>query len=434
MSALRSADEIGRFRACENRELSCHLRSRAADWRHVFAGGVLCAAIASAPALTIWNLSLATNAYVGMLQWFFVLAMLPEVLPAARRGLEGSLAFRAMVIGFLVCTIGWLAQDVPFETIDRTLFYLVQPLFVLAASAWFHRFDSDGLHALYRLKLWVTAGAVAYLFVMLWLAAVPDLDWRQVKRLPIYRNIRHLGYDLAIVALLGTACWMARPLAGSLFNWVVFVILGYVSVWSAGRGQILAFLIFLLVYFALMRGRQTRWTLFRPGAAFFLGGAVFCLLNPEMTLWILGRSSSGSADEIASGRFAIWANSLETFVACEWKAIAFGLGADAFVRHSIAPGLVQPHNIIIQIALEFGLVGLATLSVLIAAFTARCRDVVNEPHASVVAIGAVSALVALGLYSMIDGIFYHASPFFASMLLIAFVLSSQQHSEAHARS
>lgn len=360
--------------------------------------------------------------------------MLPELSREVRSALDGSLAFRVIVIGFLICTTGWLAQGISVGDIDRTLFYAIQPMFVLAAKAWFYRTDSNNLHRIYYFKLWATVGAIAYLFIMLWLAAVPDLDWRQAKWLPIYRNIRHLDYDLAIVALLGTACWMARPLKRQHLNWGLFVLLGYVSVWSAGRGQILTFICFLVVYVALIRSRQMRWTLLRPSAAFMLGSALFCMLNPEMALWILGRSSTGSVDEISSGRVTIWIRALETVLAANWQGIVLGLGPDAFMRHAIAPGLVQPHNVIVQIVLEFGLFGLAIVGLLVVDLAKRCRQMLVDSNASVLVTGAVSALLALLFYSMIDGVFYHASPFLASMLLIAFILSRDQRTEARARS
>lgn len=437
MSPPPSAREVTRFWWLKNGpgpRYRPDSRSRIASWRHVLAAGVLCAAIVSAPALTIWNLSVRTNAYIGILQCCVVLTMLPEVSREVRSGLDKSLVFRVIVIGFLICTTGWLAQGISVGDIDRTLFYVIQPMFVLAAKAWFYRTDSNSLPRIYYFKLWATVGAIAYLFIMLWLAAVPDLDWRQAKRLPIYRNIRHLDYDLAIVASLGTACWMARPAKRQLLNWGLFVLLGYVSVWSAGRGQILTFICFLVVYAVSMRGQQMRLKLLHPTVAFLLGGSAFCLLNPEMALWILGRSSAGSADEISSGRVTIWIRALETVLAANWQGIVLGLGPDAFIRHEIAPGLVQPHNVIVQIVLEFGLFGLAVVGLLVVNFAKRCRHMVVDANASVLVTGAVSALLALLFYSMFDGIFYHASPFLASMLLIAFILSRDQRTEARARS
>lgn len=397
--------------------------ARSSDYRYLASAGVLCIAILIAPALTVRNLSVHTNGYMASLQWAFVVLMAPEVLRDARASLANSFAFRTLGIGFLVCMMGWIAQGVRLDEIDRTSFYVVQPFFVLAASAWFRSAGDAGLQTIYWAKLVATACAVSYLFLTLWLAAVPDMDWRQVGKLPIYRNIRHLGYDLAVVASLGVMFWPLQKCSNRTFGWILFGLLGYVSVWSAGRGQILAFFAFIGVFCALLPDWSRRRYLLPPCVAFSAGGALFCVLNPDLAVWIIGKSSAGSADEITSGRLNIWIDTIQKFAKADWLGIFVGLGPDAFVRHSIAPWLVQPHNFVIQILLEFGIVGLAAVALSALDFIRRSMSLLRSSAPSALSTGAIAAIAALILYGMVDGIFYHASPFMASMLLVAFVLS-----------
>lgn len=404
-----------------------HPWPRVSIWRYLTGGGVLCISILIAPALTIWNLTVHTNACIGWLQWLFVVAMAPEVLKAARTSLASSLAFRVLVFGFLVCAVGWLAQGLRIGEIDRTSFYVVQPLFVFAACAWFRWAGELGLRTVYHAKLWATIGAVVYLFAMLWLASVPDLDWRQAARLPIYRNIRHLGYDLAVVASLGALFWVARPHAYRIANWLLFGGIGYVSLWAAGRGQILAWICFVALATNIFSHRIERKSMVAPFVAYCMGGLVLWVTAPDLVSWLFGRSITGSIDSVSAGRIQIWLDTL-ALASADWPNGIVGLGPDAFTRHGVARGLVQPHNSILQALLEFGLVGVIVVCVLMADFLGRIGLLLRDASSSVMLRGAIAATWALMLYSLVDGIFYHASPFLACMLLIAFILSRHQDS------
>lgn len=392
------------------------------EMRYLASGGVLWIAILVAPALTIWNLVVHNNGYIGVLQWTFVVLMAPELIRSVRSSLAGSFAFRFLVIGFLVCMAGWLAQGLRLEEVDRTSFYVVQPLFVLAACAWFQWAGDAGLRSMYRVKLIATAGAVAYLFLMLWLADVPEIDLRKVKPLPIYRHIRHLGYDLAVVASLGAVFWAARPSASRLGNWILFLVIGYVSLRSGGRGQILNFLAFIAIAACVIPGWKARSALAQALTAFFLGGVMLYLLNPESISWFMGRTAGGTPEQVSSGRTEIWLKVAE-LVSADWLRLLVGLGPEAFVRHRVMPGLVQAHNAGVQVVLEFGLVGLAALAVALIELARKTWPLLRRTNRDVVFAGAVASLLALLLYSLVDGIFYHAAPFLASMLLIAFILT-----------
>lgn len=50
----------------------------ASSWGHLLAAGLLLLAIASAPALTVWNLTFQTNSHIALLQWLLVLVFAPE--------------------------------------------------------------------------------------------------------------------------------------------------------------------------------------------------------------------------------------------------------------------------------------------------------------------------------------------------------------------
>ncbi|MBN8441477.1 MAG: hypothetical protein J0M28_07225 [Thauera sp.] len=410
--------------SCENDGDPRFLRLFSSNFRYFASGCVLWVAILIAPALTIRNLTVHTNSYIGWLQWVFVALMAPELARSVRSSLADSLTFRVLVIGFLVCMVGWLTQGLPLEMIDRTWFYAVQPLFVLAAVAWFRWAGDRGLRSLYWAKLAATAGAVFYLFVMLSLSNVSDLDLRNVRPLPIYRHIRHLGYDLAVVASLGAVFWGAKPNAHRLWNWMLFMALGYVSLRTGGRGQMMNFFAFVLIAACLLRRVEGRIVLLQALIAFALGAVMLYLTQPEAVAWFFGKAVGGSAAGVTSGRTEIWIKVLN-LVSSDWLSLLVGLGPEGFARERVVPGLVQAHNAGVQILLEFGLVGVGAIIIALLDLGRKIWPMPHEGRSSDVLNGAVAALLALLLYSLVDGIFYHASPFLAAMLLIAFVLSKR---------
>lgn len=396
--------------------------ARSSDYRYLASAGVICIAILIAPALTVRNLTVHTNGYIASLQWVFVALMAPEVIRDARTSLADSLAFRLLIIGFLVCVVGWITQGLYLDEINRTSFYVVQPFFVLAASAWFQWAGDKGLLTIYWVKLVATAGAVSYLFLMLWIWDVTELDWRNVRPLPIYRHIRHLGYDLAVVACLGTVFWIARRKTYQVGNWMLFMALGYVSLRAAGRGQILTFLLFILFAACLLRGKEARSVLLQSLSAFALGAVVLNIVSPESGAWFFGKAIAGSHAGVTSGRTDIWVK-VVGLVSSDWLSLLVGLGPEAFARNRVVPGLVQAHNAVAQILLEFGLIGLSVVTFALVEFVRRSWRVLRGPNHDLILAGAAASLAALFFYGLVDGIFYHASPFLASMLLIAFILA-----------
>jgi O-antigen ligase len=279
-----------------------------------------------------------------------------------------------------------------------------------------------GLEKLYRVKLLTVLGTILYIFIVFLINDVPNLDWRLAPNMPIYYNIRHLNIEIAFVVMIGAIFWLVSPSQYDRTRWILFILLGYVSFWTAGRGQIIAFYLFLGLLAYVQSSRGLRFKTLKPLVAFTLGALICGIVNPELVAWLFGRSTAGSADQIAAGRIAIWIKCLELTIS-SWWSVAFGLGPDAYVRYQILKFTSHPHNSVIQFFLEFGLVGLSGLFTLIMMFVKGAARVYKGNPASPTANGVAAALAALLLYSFTDGIFYHASPLMMSMLLIAFVLS-----------
>jgi O-antigen ligase len=92
-------------------------------------------------------------------------------------------------------------------------------------------------------------------------------------------------------------------------------------------------------------------------------------------------------------------------------------------------GHLSPHNALIQIFLEFGLVGILTLAFLIILFISHLRKnlILNENY---FLISAIVLLVSFSIYSLLDEIFYYGSQLFFWSIIIAYVLSATANENA----
>jgi len=389
--------------------------------RYRIAGIVLCATIVVSPILTIINPPILTNYYVALLQTCFALLIAPELIKKSSCVIK-SLSIRVFFLCFAVCGAGWFVQGINAADFSRTFIYALQPLFILAALFWFRWAGDAGLETLNRVKLLTVLGTILYIFIVFSINDVPNLDWRIAENIPIYYNIRHLNIEIAFVVMIGAIFWLFSPSRYGRTSWILFILLGYVSLWTAGRGQIIAFYLFLGFLAYAQSSRALRFKTHKPLVAFTLGALICGIVNPELVAWLFGRATTGSANQILAGRIVIWIKCLKLAISSWWSAF-FGLGPDAFVRYQILKLTFHPHNSVIQFFLEFGLVGLSGLFALIMMFIKSAARVYTGSPASPIARGVAAALAALLLYSFTDGIFYHASPLMMSMLLVAFVLS-----------
>ena len=100
-----------------------------------------------------------------------------------------------------------------------------------------------------------------------------------------------------------------------------------------------------------------------------------------------------------------------------------------------APATVQAHNALLQVAVEFGLLGLLAFLWLVRATIVNAMArlwtqkqgglVVNQAQALIVAM-----MVSLIAFSMVDGIFYHVVPLLIFSILCALLRAGSDPSDA----
>jgi len=398
-------------------------------WRYNTATVILVVTIfMSALFTTIGYSSVSTNAKVALLQAAFVLLLLPEIIQHWKStSLIKNKEFLFYTILSLLSICGWYAQGINVFEINRTYIYIIQLLFIISAVLWFRKIGDAGLEIIFRAKLQVVLLSVLFIFIGLWKMGYAHFDWYIAgsTRLYVFRHIRHFNYEIAIVLMLATTCWLQKKTKLNAEYWFLFIFIGCLSLWTTGRGQIIVFYAFISLLL-LAPNRSLKIAALKPLVGFTLGIIVLILATPDSLSYMQDRSSSGTVNNVSSGRVDLWLWGVDVTTA-SWPSTIFGLGPEAYVRFRETPTLitetipyhVQPHNAIIQLFMEFGLLGLAVLSMLVIKFIKISLNIVKSP--TVICI--LSALAALSLYSLVDGIIYHASPLMLTSLFIAYILS-----------
>lgn len=375
--------------------------------------------------------SLEINRWTRWAWLAFSLLMLPEILRLAR-STQHLLLVRCYAGLLVVSLFAWEASYGPGYLFAIPATYLLIPLFTAAAWGWFQAVGTRGIAIVFFTKY--LTGAVVFLLFLSFIVTRSGYGDEALYFLhpPFFRHIRHANYELlALVALLLLAVDV-KAIKFSVISLVLLPLFGFFVAWSGGRGGALALLV-LFVLLALFR-HELRSSLFRVAAALLAGCIIAFILHKGAILYAPGLDRSASFDvsqgfdSVSSGRLGIWKGSLTYWVE-SWSTLLFGRGPDAFVNFGInrvvyPDGyLVQPHNMVVQWLLDFGLLGLL-LSV--AVLARALRPSAQSPHQKSVSqqhpAAALLILVYL-VFSLSDGLLHHAAPLSVFMLILAFHMS-----------
>lgn len=116
------------------------------------------------------------------------------------------------------------------------------------------------------------------------------------------------------------------------------------------------------------------------------------------------------ANLFSSGRLDIWRLSIAETMESPW----IGLGPEGYRFIPNNSGRVQPHNLFIQVFLEWGLLGGGTFLLLLGYGLIKSMAIVLRSRGSSAnsSLIAFMVIVTLTLHSLTDGTYYHAQPLF----------------------
>ena len=263
-----------------------------------------------------------------------------------------------------------------------------------------------------------------FLLLALQFAAAAGSDADPVAAPPYFLNIRHFGYQgffgasaAVAVALVDKRLRTAGVLLAmaALFGIIMF----------GSRGALLAWLLFVLAAIGLVPDRRTAIMV----SVLVTTGALALAIVAERHDWmntysLLDRTRIPTGDTISmlyvQDRIQIWMDSLATIA----QRPVLGFGPNGYVLSGCCNRMVaQPHNAILQLLLEFGVVGFVALAWTAASlFGPRIRGIVLQTAQSKrdpVHATALAILVGFAGFSMIDGLLYFPVPLINFALVCA---------------
>lgn len=299
----------------------------------------------------------------------------------------------------------------------RDVHWLILPLLVVLYTRLFARDEEP-------LKILQVAVALSLIVICYRLIDGADgvVNW---VRPPIFGHIRRLAMTAGLMSLFLYHDTGYRQYERWLLIVARIVGLGLL-LWSGSRGALLAWLLALFTFiwctgqWSRLRGwfieagiAVTLAILFDVGSP-YLGvfGGFFRTWNQAMDI--------GTIDGISSGRLTLW---LKTLGALQDPYIAlFGAGGNGFVRMQLMTWkslVFHPHNIILQILLDWGIGGLCLLLWLVKqGLPTRAAWKSGKDNAAGLGI---ALMVFLSLTGLLDGGLYHLQYLFFAAIAFALV-------------
>lgn len=247
---------------------------------------------------------------------------------------------------------------------------------------------------------------------------------------PFFLNVRHFGYQGFFGAAAGIALAVAekrlRTTATLLATAALFGIVVFGS-----RGALLAWLVCVAVAFRLVPDRRTLSVV----GAIALAGSLLLAVVAERQDWfnttsLFDRARTFAGDTLSvldmRTRIEIWQDSLPAIA----HRPLLGYGPEGYqISRCCNPNVVQPHNSILQVLLEFGVLGLAALTwAAIASFAPAVRAITDSSRAArdPMRVMALAIIGGYGAFSLIDGLLYYPVPLLNFALVCAVFLQSRR--------
>ena len=319
------------------------------------------------------------------------------------------------LLASLVATI-WAVHPVP--AVLRSAEWVAHGLFAFVVWTELRRDPNGTKYIEQAVALGFAFFTALVVFEALKMEAPGKHNW--MGQTPYLGNIRHFG----IYALAGLA-FAARPLldAGasrvSKHGAVALMTLAWTVLWwSGGRASVGAAVVAGAVLFALAGPRRRSLALW-----FVVALGVGALLSEGLAV---GRGGGGIAGGLGmdvnsakgngftSGRTDVWMTALAAWQERPW----LGVGPDGAAFLLSTYQQVQPHNLFVQVLVEWGIVGgIAFLGLLSWGLICAVRTAWAETDPAMRAARAVAVSYLLGAtaHAMLDGLFYDAR----SLLFIA---------------
>lgn len=358
---------------------------------------------------------------------FISLLFRPEAIRLDRNAVP-SLAFAIVALLSVLASPGFTSALMRLE-----LYYAI--VVVGLAVGFALRHCSIGIGQIILFSIAVVHAGFLLIALQFAMAAAGDAD--PLAAPPYFLNVRHFGYQGFFGASAAVAVTLVdKRLRASGVLLAIAALFGIIMFGS--RGALSAWLLFVLAVIWLAPDRRAAVVV----NLLVITGALALAVVAERLDWmntysLLDRTRIPTGDTISmlyvQDRMEIWRDSLVTIA----QRPILGFGPNGYVLSGCCNRMVaQPHNSILQLLLEFGVVGVAALAwAAISLFGPSIREIVlqtarlkrNPLHAAALAI-----LVGYAGFSLIDGLLYFPVPLINFALICAVFLEAPLGRSAHA--
>ncbi len=367
--------------------------------------------------------------WTRLLELPFVVAELVAIQIAVRRGYRDAALWRALPrdvkLAFGLLAIGLTVSSVfrsqhPFDSLLLSLITLVHLRFCAAIHFLARAAPVADIRALFR---WLTLGLGALTLLTVWrfqfpppAADVPGgvIEWPSA--LPGFISVRHFGsWSGAIAAGL-----MLTLLYGDEQNQrataLAYLLAAGLTCWSGTRAALLAMAVVALVaLISLRRLPPTRARLTQVAALSALALALALLLLPDDPVFALYTADDvQSAEAATGGRLALWHATFARW--CDAPLFGWGSGS-TFWEVYVGWTHTQPHNVVLQFLISWGVVGAAGgLWLLGRAIVATHRTGIHDAQL----LPLTGMLYSLLFMSLLEGMLHY--PRFIMMIAVGFAV------------
>lgn len=341
--------------------------------------------------ITVYN-SLSSLPYVAFCAY---LAMVAACYPIS--------VTRASLVAFFSFGLWVIYRDLdslePWPALAKDTHWLAVPVATLLLGQVFRRHKG----AVVAVKL---AAAIAIVVVLLAFQFETG-PHTYANHAPVFGQVRHLGLSIGFLAIClylpgGRGSWLGVVFRGAR-------ILGLaIMFWSGTRSSILAWL-FCMLLLAIAERTLTRVLVVDTALAI---GLALIPISPMshrgLSDSLLASIDAQSIDGLSARRLSLWQSTLAALnqLGLIWQ----GAGGNGFLRIQkffaasiYPPGHLQPHNFIIQVVCDWGLIGL----VLISALFGRMLSVVLRYARSGFDPVPLAAIIYLAITGMLDATLYN---------------------------
>lgn len=253
------------------------------------------------------------------------------------------------------------------------------------------------------------------------------IDW--VHDLPAAPHIRHVGiYAAAMTGMSIGAMATARDWRGRALAFAVAAVGFALGLWTGSRGMALSVAGATAVGALLLPAMRSVKLWGAAALALAIGiAAVAWLPVPNDQMMGVARTVAATTEhEVTTGRVQIWMNVVQAVA----RHPVFGYGSGQMVAVAPFSDMGQPHNLILQILLDWGLAGFACIIIIAFYYVRRAWPELRSRGEELAApfMGAAS----LFLLSMIDAALFHVLPV-ALFATFAGMLAARRRSDEQGR-